>query len=94
VTEEQFQNDAIEIANAHTVMMSGMNLEKAARYMLGIIADSEVVIAVWQEGPNQVGFMCVKGTNKLFHILDGARFSAIPCRDWDHAAALQEELDA
>jgi hypothetical protein len=101
VTEfEQFKANSVEIANAHTVAMKDMNEREAMDYVRGIVADNDIVVAVWQDiaEPNGVGLLVVRGANMIREIVasgvtaTGVKVSAVPCCDYAEAVTLWQVL--
>jgi hypothetical protein len=101
VTEfEQFKANAVEIANAHTVAMKDLNEREVMGYVRGIVADNDVVVAVWQDKaePHGVGLLVVKGANMIREVVasaitaTGVKVSAVTCCDYAQAVALWRAL--
>jgi hypothetical protein len=95
----KLKQNAVEMANGHHATMQGMSPKRAMRYVKSILADNEIVLAIWQDPsePDGVGMLLVKGRNKLreaimSNVAINVKTSAVPCVCYEQAIALRETL--
>jgi hypothetical protein len=88
----EFKRLAVEMANANRDAMDGTMTPIRC-----LIADNEMVVAVWQdaEEPDGVGLLVIKGDRFLRTVIAEnrpmpARYTAIPCTCIEQAIALKE----
>jgi hypothetical protein len=59
----EFKQRAVEMANRHHAAMQGMTKKQAMQFVKEILAENELVVAVWQDPdePDGVGMLLIKG---------------------------------
>jgi hypothetical protein len=87
----EFRKQLVNMANASDEVMDG-----TMEPVLDIIASNDVVFGVWQDyaEPNGVGFLVIKGENKLRDLVGTSTVrdfsvTAINCGKAEHAEALR-----
>jgi hypothetical protein len=86
-------------ANAHQDAMRGMPPDAALKYIGQIVADNDVVIAVFPDPaePHGVGFYPIKGRQQLEALRAGRiperlHCDVVPCAELEHAIATEQRF--
>ena len=90
----EFKKQLVDMANANDAVMDG-----TWEPVLDIIASNDVVFGVWQDyaEPNGVGFLAIKGENKLRELVATRTVgdfwvTAINCGKAEHAEELRRHV--